>query len=111
MEILAEQLGIGEEWSNLTKLQKDTLEKAQHRYVPVVHSEGLLRHWYSAKRFVFTTSNDWKLFYQLEGTNKYRLICSYDPKNLEISWWVGRLQFRPIEKPEIHKLPLELLSN
>ena len=108
MDIKAEAVPLGIEWSTLSEQQKQVLDQAMLRFVPLVHSrENTIRHWLANRRLVAFyqgqagRNSPWRLVYHVDGTKVYRVVCDVDPVAKTVSWHVGRIQFHPVKVPQV----------
>jgi hypothetical protein len=107
MDLRADQIPHGIDWSQLSELQKEVLKRVMLRCVPVVHTMELIQSWYVSRRLVLfnteqrgSVESPWRVAYQLDGTKKYRVICDVNPNLNSINWWVQDAQFRSRKTPE-----------
>jgi hypothetical protein len=109
MDIKAEEIPPGIGWNELSEEQKQVIDAAMIRFLPIFHERNTIQHWFVARRLVAFyqghpgTRTPWRLAYQLDKTKMYRVVCDVDPQNQQVSWHVARLQFRPITTPELTK--------
>jgi hypothetical protein len=112
VDLKATDVPPGIDWSQLSEAQKQVIDSAMVRFLPISHNRELMtKHWYQNRRLVAFYQgapgkrSPWRLVYQLDGTKLFRVVCDVNPETNEVSWWVGRIQFQPVSTPVRMKLP------
>ena|ERR1700679_2494337 len=112
MDLKATDIPAGIDWSQLSEDQKRILDKVMIRFLPIYHDRERVTHsWYTARRLVAfylgaqSRTSTWRVAYQLDKTKVYRVVCDVNPEDKTISWWVGTIQFQPLQEPEVRELP------
>ena len=111
MEIKAEQVPNGVEWSKLTALQLQVMSQALQRLAPLPMADRILQSWFTARKIVLyymgpvSDLTAWRLVHLVDNAKAYRVICDVDPIKNEIKWWVSAFRWQPLLAPHVGQIP------